>query len=71
MREDKCGFIKSKLPPILQRLKMEAENGLYLTQHFESKLKGLAGSVFKLKQALKKLDYKRTACKAGCEVLFP
>ena len=65
MLDDKRGCINSKLPPILQRLNMGAENWLYLTQHFESKLKGLEGSVFKLKQSCKKLGYKRTVCKTS------
>ena len=71
IRDDKRGFIDSKLPPILQRLNIENENWLYLTQHFESKLKGLVGSVFKVKQACEKLGYKRTICKTSCEALFP
>ena len=71
MRKDNRGFIDSKLPPILQRLNIENENWLYLTQHFESKLKGLVGSVIKLKQACEKLGYKRTVYKTSCEALFP
>jgi REP element-mobilizing transposase RayT len=46
MRSDKSGAIDENLPPILERLHFEADNWFYLTQHFESKLKGLVGSVF-------------------------
>ena len=71
MRSDKRGAIDENLPPILQRLNFETDNWMYLTNHFESKLKGLVGSVFKLKQACNKLGYQRTVCKQSCEALFP
>ena len=63
MRANKRGKINSNLPPILKRLNFETDNWLYLTHHFESKLKGLIGSLHNLKQACEKLGYKRTVCK--------
>ena len=54
LREDKRGAIPEHLPPILQRLNMDATQWVYLTRHFESPFKGLIGSLHKLKQACQK-----------------
>ena len=54
LREDKRGAIPEHLPPILQRLNMDATQWLYLARHFESPFKGLIGSLHKLKQACQK-----------------
>jgi len=70
MRDDKRGFINNKTPPILSRLNIEPENWLYLTKNFESKLKGLVGSVTKLKQVCIKLGYDRTPCLSSCKNYF-
>jgi len=70
MRDDKRGFINNNTPPILKRLNIEPENWLYLTKNFESKLKGLVGSVTKLKQACIKLGYERTPCLSCCKNYF-
>ena len=71
MQADKRGKIDSNLPPILERLNFEAENWLYITNHFESKLKGLVGSLNSLKEVCKKLGYDRTVCKQSCAQFFP
>jgi len=60
IRNDKRGCIPASVPPILKRLDQDIDNWLYLSQNFESKLKGLVGSAFKVKQACEKLGYKRT-----------
>jgi hypothetical protein len=60
MQEDKRGHIDHNLPPILERLAMEPKHWLYMTQHFESKFKGLVGSCYQLKKACQKLGYRRT-----------
>jgi hypothetical protein len=70
IRDDKRGFISGDIPPILQRINQDPHNWLYLTQHFESKLKGLAGAVHKLKQACRKLGYQRTPCLKSCQQHF-
>ena len=70
MRDDKRGFISSNTPPILKRLNIEPENWLTLTINFQSKLKGLVGSVTKLKQACLKLGYERTPCLSSCKHYF-
>ena len=70
IREGKRGFISAKAPPILSRLNIEPENWIYLAKHFESKFKGLVGSVLSLKAACKKLGYKRNNFLKNCEHFF-
>lgn len=70
IREDKRGAIPDHLPPILERLDIDPKHWLYMTQHFESKFKGLVGSVFKLKQACQKLGYQRTTSLTSCKKLL-
>jgi len=70
LRPDKRGSIAKDAPPVLQRLNMDTENWLFLTRHFESRLKGLVGSLFAVKKACKILGYKRTIGKQSCEAYF-
>jgi len=70
IRDDKRGYIPDSIPPILQRLSQETHNWLYLTQHFESKLKGLVGAVNKLRRACRKMGYQRTPCLRSCQQYF-
>ena len=70
IREGRHGTIPENIPPVLQRLKQDPDNWFYLAQHFESKLKGLVGSVLKLKRVCKKLGYQRTPCLRSCEQHF-
>jgi len=44
---------------------------LYLTKNFESPFKGMAGSVFKLKQACVALGYERAPGLRACKQFFP
>ncbi|VAW70169.1 hypothetical protein MNBD_GAMMA09-2588 [hydrothermal vent metagenome] len=71
IRTNKRGSIDTALSPIFKRLKFEVENWLYLSENFESKLKGIVGSAINLKTACKKLGYLRTIARKSCEVLFP
>ncbi len=71
MRDDKRGCIKTSTPPLLARLNMGVDNWLYLTQHFESKLKGMVGAAYKLKQVCYQLGYQRTPGIRSCESCFP
>lgn len=70
LREDKKGAIPDDLPPILDRLSMDPKHWLYLARHFETPFKGLVGSVYKLKQACKRLGFKRTSGLSGCKRFF-
>ena len=49
LRENKKGQIDTKLPPILNRLNIDPQHWLYMTQSFESQFKGLVGSAYALK----------------------
>ena len=71
LRDDKRGAIPDTLPPILERLNMDAKHWLYLANHFESPFKGLVGSAYKLKQACQTLGYQRTPGLRSCEAYFP
>jgi len=71
LREDKKGAIPGQTPPVLQRLNIEPKHWLYLTKNFESPFKGMAGSVFKLKQACVALGYERTPGLCACKQFFP
>jgi hypothetical protein len=71
LREDKRGAIDTTLPPILKRLSIEPRHWLFLTQHFESKFKGLVGTAYKLKQVCAKLGYQRTPGLKNCQTYFP
>lgn len=71
LREDKRGQIEDALPPILQRLNLEAKHWLYLTQHFESPFKTFVGAAYQLKRACERLGYQRTPGIRHCETWFP
>ncbi|MEL0584364.1 MAG: hypothetical protein AAES65_05725 [Candidatus Thiodiazotropha sp. (ex. Lucinoma kazani)] len=58
--ENKRGFIPENKPPILERLQIDSKHWLYMTQHFESRFKGLVGMSYSLKAVCRKLGYRRT-----------
>ncbi|MES9986609.1 MAG: hypothetical protein ABW077_01755 [Candidatus Thiodiazotropha endolucinida] len=58
--ENKHGYIPAHQPPILERLQIEPKYWLYMTQHFESRFKGLVGTSYVLKAVCRKLEYQRT-----------
>ena len=70
LREDKRGAIPSSLPPILDRLDIDAKSWIFLTRHFESRFKCLVGCAFKLKQAAEQLGYQRTPGMGLCKEIF-
>jgi hypothetical protein len=57
---NKREYIPDHQPPILERLQIEPRHWLYMTQHFESRFKGLVGASYELKAACRKLGYRRT-----------
>jgi len=71
VRADKPGAIDDARPPVLARLNIETKHWDYMTQHFESRFKGLVGSVFKLKQACLQRGLQRTPGLAPCQAYFP
>lgn len=70
LRPGKRGSIHNSTPPILDRLQLETAHWLYLTQHFESTLKGLVGTINKLKQACDILGYQRMPERSPCARYF-
>ncbi|MCU7805819.1 MAG: hypothetical protein KZQ96_21775 [Candidatus Thiodiazotropha sp. (ex Lucinoma borealis)] len=68
--DNKRGFIPDNLPPILERLQIDPKHWLYMTQHFESRFKGLVGTVHSLKAACQKLGYRRTPNLTVCQRLL-
>ena len=70
IRDDKRGYIPNELPPILQRLNQRPRTWLFVTRHFESKLKRLVGAVDILRQVSSKLGYRRTPGLQSCKQLF-
>lgn len=71
LRDDKRGAIDDTTPPLLERLNIEAKHWGYMTQHFESRFKGLVGSVYKLKLACEQMGLQRTPGLAPCKECFP
>jgi hypothetical protein len=65
---NKPGYIPDHQPPILERLQIEPRHWLYMTQHFESRFKGLVGASYELKAACRKLGYRRTPNLVWCNV---
>ncbi|MES9816740.1 MAG: hypothetical protein ABW155_08825 [Candidatus Thiodiazotropha sp.] len=57
--EHKRGYIPGDQPPILDRLQIDPQHWLYMTQYFESRLKGIVGASYKLKDACQRLGYQR------------
>ena len=60
IRNDKRGSINNSIPPILDRLNIDAEHWVYNTQHFESQFKGLVGTVISIKAKFQQFGYQRT-----------
>jgi hypothetical protein len=68
---DKRGAIASNLPPILQRLRIDPKHGLFLTQHFETRFKGLVGTAYQLNRVCETLGYQRAPGLKHCQTYFP
>jgi len=70
IREDKKGAIPNQLPPVLQRLGIEAENWVYLAQNFESPFKSLVGTTLSMRRACTELGQSWVHGANQCERLF-
>ncbi len=60
VRDDKRGNIDNSIPPILERMNIDAEHWIYNTQHFESQFKGLVGTAISIKAKFQQFGYQRT-----------
>ncbi|MEW8626345.1 MAG: transposase [Candidatus Thiodiazotropha sp.] len=58
--DNKRGYIQGHIPPVLERLQIDPKHWLYMTQHFESRFKGLVGASQTLKAVCRKLKFRRT-----------
>jgi REP element-mobilizing transposase RayT len=70
IRENKRGHIDSETPPILQRLNLQTEHWLYLTQHFQSSFKSLVGPVIQVRAACRHLGWKKCHSLSMCRSLL-
>ncbi|MCU7917433.1 MAG: transposase [Candidatus Thiodiazotropha sp. (ex Epidulcina cf. delphinae)] len=70
MFDSRQGFIPARRPPILERLQIDTSHWLYMTQHFESKFKGLVGAAYRLKAVCLKLGYRRIPSITVCQRLL-
>ena len=70
IREDKRGAIHEHAPPILQRLNISPQHWLELCTNFESRFKGLVGSVHCVKAIFKQFGLKRHPNFSNSKLLF-
>ena len=59
LRDDKRGYISNTAASILQRLEIDEDNWIEMTQGFETCFKTFAGSEVKLRSACEHLHYQR------------
>ena len=70
IREDKQGQIDADSPSILERLGIEPEHWLYLTQHYRSSFKSLVGSAYRVRAACRELGWKKSHSLSMCKALI-
>lgn len=70
IREDKRGAIPANLPPLLERLNIDARHWAYLSQHFESPFGNLVGAGCHVRKACEALGKQWVHGVKQCEELF-
>ena len=73
VREDKRGAISECEPEIMNRLGIDAENWLYITQNFESEFKSIVGAFVEVKSKIslfwdEQRERRRTAGIQACKL---
>ena len=73
IRNNKRGSISEAEPTIMDRLGIDAEHWLYITQNFESEFKGIVGAVQEVKSKITQFwddqrERKRAAGIAACKL---
>ena len=73
IRENKRGSISEAEPAIMDRLGIDAEHWLYITQNFESEFKGIVGAAHEVKSKITKFwdgqrERRRAAGIAACKL---
>ncbi|MFC1348575.1 MAG: transposase [gamma proteobacterium symbiont of Phacoides pectinatus] len=71
LREDKRGTIDQALPPILERLHIEAPEWMEMTSGFEERFKTLVGNRQRIDQACEQLGQRWAHGTRACERLMP
>ncbi|MCU7937322.1 MAG: hypothetical protein KZQ99_21095 [Candidatus Thiodiazotropha sp. (ex Dulcina madagascariensis)] len=67
---NKRGHIPKDQPPVLERLQIDPKHWLCMTQHFESKFKGLVSTAYTLKAACQILGYRPMPNLSACQRLL-
>ena len=70
IRDDKRGAIAANAPPILQRLDISSEHWIELSTNFESRFKGIAGSLESVKQWCAKFGLSRATNRSNSKILY-
>ena len=70
IREDKRGRIDGDQPLILDRLGIDTEHWLYLTQYYQSSFKSLVGTVYRVREACQQLGWKKSHSLSQCKALL-
>ena len=70
IRHDKRGFIEQQTHPILERLGIQPENWMTLTQKFEASFTGIAGSPDSLTESCTLFNRQRRSNISNCQALF-
>ena len=70
IRNDKRGSISEIIPPILQRLDISPEHWIELSTNFESRFRGIAGSVESVKQWCATLGLTRSTNRSNSKLLY-
>ena len=70
IREDKRGRIDDDQPAILDRLGIETEHWLYLTQYYQSSFKSLVGTAYRVREACTQLGWKKSHSLSQCKALL-
>ena len=70
IREDKRGAIAENAPPILQRLEISPAHWIDLSTSFESRFKGIAGSVESVKRWCAQFGLTRTTNRSSSKTLY-
>ena len=70
IRDDKRGAISENAPPILQRLDISSEHWIELSTNFESRFKGIAGSLESVKQWCSKFGLSRATNRSNSKILY-
>lgn len=70
LRDDKRSAIAGTLPPTQEHLAIEPKQWLQMSQHFESRFKGLVGAGHALEAACLQPGYRRPPGLGPCKALL-